>query len=85
MRRRAEGVGSVRGVEVESPMGPTAVVVAGVGQQDSLEVPSAANERPVQALASGRSFGIASRGGSRKGRELGPCGDLWGAFIGLHL
>jgi hypothetical protein len=36
-------------------MGPAAVVVAGVGAQDSLEVPSAANERPVQALRSDRS------------------------------
>jgi hypothetical protein len=36
-------------------MGPAAVVVAGVRPQDSLEVPSAANERPVQALRSDRS------------------------------
>lgn len=44
-----------RGLEVESPMGPAAVVVAGVRAQDSLEVPSTAHKRPVQALRSDRS------------------------------
>jgi hypothetical protein len=47
----ANGVGCVRGFEVESPIGPAAVVVAGVGPQDSLEVPMA-DKRPVQALGS---------------------------------
>jgi hypothetical protein len=48
----ANGVGCVRGVEVESPMGPAAVVVADVDPQGSLEVPMAASKRPVEALGS---------------------------------
>jgi hypothetical protein len=44
--RNANGVSCVRGVEVESPMRPAAVVVACVDPQDSLETPMAAKEGP---------------------------------------
>jgi hypothetical protein len=72
MGRRRERGGPVRGVEVESPMGPAAVVVAGVCAQDSFEVVSAAHKRPVQALRSDRSDPSLGEGVGSRSPVRGP-------------
>ena len=69
----------VRGSQIEPAMGTVGVVVADIGVQEAIEMPTAQDERPVKELGSNRphpslSEGVGLRGSDRGEDHPGPFG-----------